>query len=253
MRTKDNIARVRRDEAKAAAEHKERATRAVRAEREAALAALRGALPPPPLAGPAPAPLPNKEHERQAKEEKEKYEKQIGYLTYLGQDTNEALGKKNWYDEVPDRPRPEDPELITKDKPTHDPLTGIKRTLALPSQRSTSKVSLPVLKPSVITDIMKKTANKESSRSKKHLKKKKKKRSRRSSTSSDNESGGKAGMDELRRARLLREAVEREREAALLRGPAPPSPPPPVPTTHTRKYNSQFNPELAKQNYNNKY
>lgn len=252
MRTKDNIARVRRDEAKAAAEEKERSTRAARAEREAALAALRGALPPPPSNGPAPAPLPNKEHERQAKEEKEKYEKQIGYLTYLGQDTNEALGKKNWYDVAPDRPRPEDPELVTKDKPTHDPLTRIKRKLASPSQLSKKTISLPVLKPSVITDIMRKTAKKESSRSKKHSKKKKK-RSRRTSTSSSDESGGKAGLDELRRARLLREAVEREREAALLRGPAPPSPPPPVTATHTRKYNSQFNPELAKQNYNNKY
>ncbi|KAK3856168.1 hypothetical protein Pcinc_037488 [Petrolisthes cinctipes] len=143
VRTKDNIARVRRDEAEAAEKEKERIDRAKLAEKEARTAYLRNnarqkydgsgsADPPSRVCGPAPRPInppkteieadiyttqgninffkdveegkqagsaTNKEHEAEKKAEQEKYEKSIGYLTYLGQDSGEAGGGRAWYEQ----------------------------------------------------------------------------------------------------------------------------------------------------------
>ena len=38
----------------------------------------------------------NKEHEEEKKKEQEEYEKKVGYLTYLGQDSQELTGLKTW-------------------------------------------------------------------------------------------------------------------------------------------------------------
>lgn len=189
VRTKDNIARVRRDEAQAAEEEKQRVLRAKLAEQEARTALLRtrarekhdGDGRPDATQSKSSSTGPvtnntktqvadiytaegninffkdleegkqthgkNEEYEKEKKEEQEKYERKIGYLTYLGQDSNEAQGKKAWYEEATGRTtyRGEEEEeeggvkevgLKSKDKldPIHDIIKygGIKPIKKVP-------------------------------------------------------------------------------------------------------------------------
>merc|ERR1712083_839181 len=91
----------------------------------------------------------NKDREAEKKKEQEDYEKKIGLLTYLGQDTNELTGEKSWWQKIPDsrkrkyqrlykdsdsdseKDEEEDPSLLrhTKLKDSLDPLNAVRRYL----------------------------------------------------------------------------------------------------------------------------
>lgn len=288
---------MRRDEAKAAEEEKQRQDRIKLAEREARTDLLRQKarqrVPPTadfiPLKeydapaqnsqghinffeevenGEGEAPIVNKDHEKEAKEEKEKYEKQIGYLTYLGQDTNEALGKRNWYEELPDRSE-KGQELHLKNKLREDPLNLMKKFL--PGLGTVSKKPAETVHKAVSLTL--KSLKRRDRHSKKEKKKKKRKhkdkkynstsdsetetsikRKNSSSCSSDSENDRKSRkqkLEILRLERFKREKEERQRAEALLvklRGDKTEKEKPSSPVL-TKKYNNQFNPELAKQNY----
>jgi len=142
VRNQDNIDRVRRDEAKAAAEEADRESRRQLAEREARVRLLRerargrldgpGAEAVEAVVGPLPPEkelaevtsdmvtsdvteasghinffqdaekgedkvTTNAEHEAEKKKEQEEYEKKVGYLVKLGQDTEELDGGTAWW------------------------------------------------------------------------------------------------------------------------------------------------------------
>lgn len=307
VRTKKNIARVRADEKKAAEEEKEQKRRIELANSEARVNLLRERSKRPRTEtetshaggsthdehvnffkevedGKYQSTAENADHVKEQKAEKEKYEKSIGYLTYLGQDTNESLRKKDWYETVPDRTdkRNEDGSIIEvnlKSKLLNDPLMLIHKYVGSSSSSlpKAEKVESPqknkeiakyesVLSESIKNYRMKKKKRKHSTSStssrdsstKKHKKKKSKKHKKHKKHSSDSTSSSDEELNRLkqqklellRQERLQREKIEREKAENLLRklrGETEPKQQPQV-KTFKQKYNSQFNPDIARQN-----
>lgn len=181
----------------------------------------------------------NKEHEQEKKEEKEAYEKKVGYLTYLGQDTDEVTGNIQWYNKKPKRLDlcKTDKEIETKVKTFNDPLIVMKKYVE--TDQKSSEHSKALVKKNDESPI------------KKHKKKHKKKHRKKEKVNDKNEK--KIILEKLREKRLKREREERFRASQLLarmNGVIPVEVPKlqPKPTI-VQKYNSQFNPYLAKQNY----
>lgn len=206
----------------------------------------------------------NKEHDNELKEKKEEYEKKIGYLTYLGQDTNEALGKKNWYEVLPEtsrgsrsnnikdtydklvlkdqdgKPKTKEPdekngEVCWKKKQMLDPMNAFKH---LHHHYKDKKHPASCAQTITNTHVTVDKQNKHKHRKKKHKKDK------------DDEKEKK--LQKLREARLRREQQEKYRTELFLKSLHKPLNEPTATENDARvkaKYNSQFNPELARQNY----
>ncbi|XP_069804689.1 leukocyte receptor cluster member 1 [Dendropsophus ebraccatus] len=240
VRNKDNVARVRKDEAQAAEEERQRKKRAELAEQEARTDFLRKkarlSLPEASADGSAVevrqesghinffddveegkgTTRGNEEYEEEKRKEKERQEKALGILTYLGQSAAEAQTNRPWYQEVPARHQEKDKSAKDeKLKRTLDPLNEMEKY------------------------IHKKTWEKK----KKHSDKKEHKKAK---EKEKDKGAPKPSMEQLRQERLKREAAERARAEALLSGKKSQPPPEQEMDDRKRRYNSQFNPELAR-------
>lgn len=215
----------------------------------------------------------NKEYEIEKKEEREKYEKQIGYLTYLGQDSVESTGNVSWYNKVPSRlnnmsegknkKEAKETEVNLKSKKSADPLNGIRSYLEISStikKKEEKKTSIsntrilnlkpnenPVKEYNIIRN------NKDNSHKRKKSKDSKKNKHGyfERKTCLESHSKSQVNLQVLREKRLQREREEKiraERHLAKLRGELIPENNPVLPTIQ-QKYSSQFNPHLAKQNF----
>lgn len=191
----------------------------------------------------------NKEHEQEKKEEKEAYEKKIGYLTYLGQDTDEATGNVQWYNKKPKRLDTCEPnkEIETKVKTFNDPLMIMKKYIDSDKKCDTNSKKLSEVKDDLPLKKHKKKKKKKEKEKKKEKDQKKEKNQKKEKDQK------KLDLEKLREKRLKREREERFRASQLLAkmngvDPVKVSTPNPKPAI-VQKYNSQFNPFLAKQNY----
>ncbi|XP_077982820.1 leukocyte receptor cluster member 1 homolog [Glandiceps talaboti] len=277
VRNKDNIARVRRDEEQAAEEERERQRRIALAEQESRTAALRdkarkrrrgedddddddtkSAIATVEESQKAVSHVNffreleegkkiggvNKDHEEEKRLEKEKYEKSIGLLTYLGQSVTESKDSKPWYINESKAKKQKTEEsnnstIDSKKKDKMDPMREMEKYLKTKKHKHKHKHRLK----------FETTNNKEISKHK-HKHKHKHKDSKK------DEERQKPTIEQLRAERIRREAAERFKVNRLLSGQSTES----QPSTETlvedrssRRYNSQFNPDLVRKPKNRDY
>uniref|UniRef100_A0A915J4M2 CBF1-interacting co-repressor CIR N-terminal domain-containing protein n=1 Tax=Romanomermis culicivorax TaxID=13658 RepID=A0A915J4M2_ROMCU len=260
VRTKDNVARVRRDEAQAAADEKARVERAALAEQEARTGVLRSKVAAKrshfdgqdiqsstekndshsssghvnffaDLEEKERTFGANKERKEEIRLEKEAEEKKIGLLKYLGEGSSEYMKETPWYQKLPQRPNPAKERNIVKQTAVNNQEPSFTMSNVEHSFKSTSK------------------REKKSKKRKKHSISS----SSDSSTSSDhNFSKPNYDIEKLRQQRLEREKTEKLKSEQLLqkmrRGTSKNEEQPRNDKQINQKYSSQFNPDIARQN-----
>lgn len=262
VRTKENIARVRRDEKKAAEEEQQRLDRAITAENERRLEALRAQaakrnaeMEPFALRGSSDASIStstghvnlfqelelaerqnfgqgNKEYQEEKRKEQAELDSKMGIQKYFAEGTNELNKVQEWYTKIK---RP-----LVKDEVKPKPSASSTSTPSVGARIDEEKRQRPKGRSS---DSENSSGSDEKTKKKKKKSKKKKKRRRKSSGSSDNndrelEIEKLNKLAALREERIRRERYERHRTQQLL-NPAKSIEPP------KQKYNSMFNPDLC--------
>ena len=189
----------------------------------------------------------NKEAEAEKKKEQEEYEKKVGYLTYLGQDTEELTGEQVWWKKLPkNRKEVQEAEenkvaVGVKQKDFLDPLGDLKKYLKCDGVRltlqkyekkkveteskavnfETTKKLKRKRKRSSSSDSSsrsrsrsrdrRKPKKKHKSDSKKKRKKEKKKRHRRQSSSSESSEDEQKKKAKMNLEKMRQQRLERER------------------------------------------
>jgi len=200
----------------------------------------------------------NKEAEAEKKKEQEEYEKKVGYLTYLGQDTEELTGEQVWWKKLPtNRKEVQEAEenkaaVGAKQKDFLDPIGDLKKYLKCDGVRLTlqkyERKKVETENKAINVESSKKhkrkrklssnsdNSSRSRSRSRDRRKRKKKlklnskkkqrkvkKRHRRQSTSSESsedeqKKSAQMNLEKMRQQRLDREKVEREKANRLVFG-----------------------------------
>lgn len=168
----------------------------------------------------------NVHNEKEKKDEKEQYEKKIGYLTYLGQDTLELKGETSWYNKDRDsESQVKESEKDKRKKSFQDPIHSMNKYIKLLDKANKSNDNNLALN------------------------KKKKLESKIAYSKKKKDSNQKDTLEQLRTKRLLREQKEKLKTEMLLAKLQGNSKPVESQKSDIRqKYNSQFFPEFARQN-----
>ncbi|KAF4528864.1 hypothetical protein B566_EDAN017047 [Ephemera danica] len=211
-----------KDEAKAAEEEKERQRRVLLAEQEARTDLLRCQA----------------RQRYDGREEKE---------STTSTEPSSSRGHVNFFQDLEDGNVPNTGVNVEHEKEAKEEKEKYEKSIGYLTYLGQNTVESTGIKPC-------KSEKKHKHKKKKHKKHSKSRKRRHSTSSSSEENPPKPSIEQLRAERLRREAAEAAKTKELLaklRGDPPPEVEKPknAPSPVKQKYNSQFNPELARQNY----